>query len=582
MKIDKLHIENFGKLSNLDLSFDEDYNQIKKENGWGKTTLTIFLKSMFYGMPASRDNLKMERKKYCPWQGGIFGGSLDFTTDYGKYRIVRQFGKTPENDKTNLIDLTTNKEIELPKLEIGEHFFGIGKDTFEMTAFLPQLKFTSSGSDKISASVLGLEKFKFDLANLSQAIENIKKKMSLLKKVKPKQIEIDIINREMNNSKFELDKLMSNIHLVEDDIEQKEELLSQLSLKDEEYERQLKEHNKKIEEKRNLENDLIKKSDELNSLLLQLDELKSSINNEKPKQRNVWPYVLIFTLPCVILVALLSAFHIINVLVSSILFIIIIVLSLVFYFILSTKLNKVDPEKEKEFEDIKNKKEEIEKNVELLQKSISEIKNKLENVSEIEQLSDNDLESVREQIYNTKISLEKLYSEQNIFLRDKDSYIEKIENSSDEMSQKKEVLDTIEDKLELLNLTQEFLLKANENVSKRFVKPINDAFGGLLQNVNVNGRKFIVDNSFSIKEETEMGLKEFDYSSQGYQDILSFCMRMYLVKEVFKGEKPFIILDDTFVNLDDENLDKIKTILLEFAKEFQIIYICCNSRCSLT
>ena len=58
-------------------------------------------------------------------------------------------------------------------------------------------------------------------------------------------------------------------------------------------------------------------------------------------------------------------------------------------------------------------------------------------------------------------------------------------------------------------------------------------------------------------------------------------MRMYLIKEVFKQEKPFVILDDIFVNLDDENLEKIKPILIEFSKEFQIIYICCNSRCSM-
>ena len=132
------------------------YNQIKKENGWGKTTLSIFLKAMFYGMSASRDNIKMERKKYFPWQGGIYGGSVDLSTEQGEYRIIRQFGKTPESDSINLIDLKANKELELPKIELGDYFFGVGKDTFEMTAFLPQLKFTSSGSDNISASVLGM------------------------------------------------------------------------------------------------------------------------------------------------------------------------------------------------------------------------------------------------------------------------------------------------------------------------------------------------------------------------------------------------------------------------------------------
>ncbi len=580
MRIDKLHIENFGKLQNLDLNFNEGYNQIKKENGWGKTTLSIFLKAMFYGMSASRDNIKMERKKYFPWQGGIYGGSVDLSTEQGEYRIIRQFGKTPESDSINLIDLKANKELELPKIELGDYFFGVGKDTFEMTAFLPQLKFTSSGSDKISASVLGLEKFKYDLANLSQAIENIKKKVSLLKKVKPKQLEIDIIKRELDSNKVQLENLQSELHLLNEKIKEKENFLSQLTHKDEEYDKRLKQHNIKIEEKRKFENELVKKSEELNVLLLQLEELRNFLVEDKPKTKKVWPYTLIVGILCVIVVVVLFAMHLINMLVSSLLFVSIIVLTFAISYFLTIKMNKIDPQKLKEEEERKSQKDEIAKNIETIQKDISEIKNKLEELN-VEELSDNDLESVREEIYNTKISLEKLYSEENMLLRDKDLLIEKIENSNDELLQKKEVNKTIDEKLDLLNLTQELLLKANENVSSRFVKPINDAFSDILKNINVYSRKFVVDNTFSIKEETAMGLKEFDYSSQGYQDILSFCMRMYLIKEVFKQEKPFVILDDIFVNLDDENLEKIKPILIEFSKEFQIIYICCNSRCSM-
>ena len=63
MKLDKLHIDNFGKLQNLDLNFNENFNQIIEENGWGKTTLSVFIKAMFFGMPSARENIKAERKK---------------------------------------------------------------------------------------------------------------------------------------------------------------------------------------------------------------------------------------------------------------------------------------------------------------------------------------------------------------------------------------------------------------------------------------------------------------------------------------------------------------------------------------
>ena len=52
MKIVKLHIENFGKLSNFDLSFSSELNQFIHENGWGKSTLCAFIKAMVYGLEA--------------------------------------------------------------------------------------------------------------------------------------------------------------------------------------------------------------------------------------------------------------------------------------------------------------------------------------------------------------------------------------------------------------------------------------------------------------------------------------------------------------------------------------------------
>ena len=52
MILKRLHIENFGKLSNLDIDFDSSLNQLLKDNGWGKSTLTVFIKAMFYGMSA--------------------------------------------------------------------------------------------------------------------------------------------------------------------------------------------------------------------------------------------------------------------------------------------------------------------------------------------------------------------------------------------------------------------------------------------------------------------------------------------------------------------------------------------------
>ena len=65
--------------------------------------------------------------------------------------------------------------------------YSIGKDTFEMTAFFPQLNFSVLKNQQISANILGLDKFKYDLANLNTAVAEIKKKIAEVKKNKPKK-----------------------------------------------------------------------------------------------------------------------------------------------------------------------------------------------------------------------------------------------------------------------------------------------------------------------------------------------------------------------------------------------------------
>ena len=140
MKLIRLHVENFGKLQNFDFSFEKGLNVLLQENGWGKSTLAAFIKAMFYGMPASsKQSLdENERKKYMPWQGGAYGGSLEFSTATGKYRIERFFGAKESGDSFALYDLATNCESQRYSARIGEELFGIDADGFARTVYLSQ------------------------------------------------------------------------------------------------------------------------------------------------------------------------------------------------------------------------------------------------------------------------------------------------------------------------------------------------------------------------------------------------------------------------------------------------------------
>ena len=101
MRIVGLHVENFGALCDYTETFDGGLNLRLRPNGWGKSTLAVFIKAMLYGLPATtkRSLIENERKRYSPWNGGAFGGSLDIEVGGEVYRIERFFGAKEAEDR---------------------------------------------------------------------------------------------------------------------------------------------------------------------------------------------------------------------------------------------------------------------------------------------------------------------------------------------------------------------------------------------------------------------------------------------------------------------------------------------------
>lgn len=559
MKIIKLHIDNFGRLQNVNLDFSNGINQLFYENGWGKTTLSIFVKSMFYGMSASRDNIKNERKKYMPWQGGNFGGYLEFSCQKGAFRIVRSFGKTPEGDENQLIDCSTNRQLEIPKEGLGEWLFGVGKETFEMTAFFPQLNYFSGVNEQISAGVLGLEKLKFDLANVGQAMTKIKKEISFVKKQSIKQTEIDRLIKQLSQLKLDLAQAEQNLNNIDEEIK-KTAALVDLSIKEVEREKISIDTQQKIfSSKLSIENEIKKKNEQLAQLLL-------AVNDKKEKRANKSLIFAILLVVSLVLMAggiALGALHV-SWLVGGIIAGLGILIC-IFAVILKTKNNLIASEGERQ-QEIKN-----------CQNQIALLNENLQSFEGIGQPNRQTFEVKQANLFDLQLNLQRLEGERQSTMHHRAALANNIEELQDEITSSQEKQNAIEEKLSLLEKTNQFLLQAKENVSERFVGPINLQLKEFLQSFDMRGREYVIDTNFEIKESAESGLKAFEHSSQGYQDILSLAMRFLLIKMVFKGERPFVVLDDSFVNLDGQNFEKAQKIVNEFARDYQILYICCNS-----
>ena len=237
MKLIKCYIENFGKLHNYSYNFEDGLNIIKEENGFGKTTFATFIKSMFYGLD-NAVNVKTEksdRKKYYPWQGGNYGGNIEFEINNKQYKIERFFGKKASEDTFKLYNLSTNLESNDYTENIGEEIFKINKSAYERSTYIPQGQIQIEMEDSLSAKLGNVLESDNDINTSEDAIKKINESKKVFKKDKGKGGLID----ESKDKLFELQRKLEN---SKTDIETLDARKEQLNIKIEEI--------KQLDEKR--------------------------------------------------------------------------------------------------------------------------------------------------------------------------------------------------------------------------------------------------------------------------------------------------------------------------------------------
>ena len=174
MKLISCHVENFGGLYRYDLEFEPGLTVIQAENGFGKTTLAEFIRTMFYGFPRKSPRSLGKRQKYRPWNGKKCGGSLTFSHNGKNYRLERTFGATPRGDSFNLMDLETGQRSTDFTEDIGLEIFGLDADSFERSTYLPQSREQGPlSTDSIRAKLGGLVEDEQDVGGYEKAMKRL-------------------------------------------------------------------------------------------------------------------------------------------------------------------------------------------------------------------------------------------------------------------------------------------------------------------------------------------------------------------------------------------------------------------------
>lgn len=195
MKLLACHIDNFGKLCDVTLQFSDGLNVINEANAWGKSTLAAFLKAMFYGLDTKKATgaFDKERVMYRPWQGGAFGGEVDFEINGKRYRISRTFGRTEKADEFHLYDLQTNLESFDYSEQIGAELFELDSASFKRSIYIAQNDCVSEASDGIHAKLSNLVENTNDINNFESANQQLK---DMLNQLTPERVTGSIKKRK--------------------------------------------------------------------------------------------------------------------------------------------------------------------------------------------------------------------------------------------------------------------------------------------------------------------------------------------------------------------------------------------------
>lgn len=631
MRLLRCHIENFGKLSNFDYDFESGLNSIKEENGFGKTTFASFIKAMFYGLEAKRNTkLLIDRKKYWPWQGGAFGGNIEFEINDKKYKIERFFEKKEADDTFKLYDLSTNLESNDYTQNIGEEIFKLNKEAYERSTFISGQNMETSMNDSINAKLGNILENENDINTSEQAIKVLDEAIKNYKKtggrgeINEKILEKTKLEQKLEKCKIDektlQDRKEKNNMLKEnlkERLEEQENLKKLLNLKIKEETKNAKLENYKILQKNvdesktayeQYKKTINNESDIKNKIEFNEEKIKNLTNKtinlskqiKKAKTVNIILFVISIAMILIGIITIIKNVSIMSVSILSIGIICFVVFIVKSILVKKYKLNYFNEQQEKEntenlIETLSSlyEKEWNTKKSELTRlqndyetklktkkefESLNNIKDLEENAQEIDvqKFDKNEIEKHIEILSNdiNKISDEKNYNKNYIDMLE--SNLDTVFDTENELEEMNYKIEEMKENCGILEKTKKYLETAKEQFSSHYLSNMKQSFMKNLELINGSQIDVNLDVKLNPQINEQGSNKQINYFSTGYKDLIYICMRLSLIDCLFEDEKPFIILDDPFVNLDESKIKNAINLLDRLSKEYQIIYFICH------
>ena len=299
MQIKNIKINNYGKIKDKELSFENNINVICGENESGKSTLLHFIINSLYGISKNKKGKEYsDFERYKPWSGEDFSGKITYELDNNKkYEIFRDFKKkNPKIFNENMEDIS--KEFSIDKTKGNEFFYEqtkVDEDLFLSTLVVNQqeVKLHKQEQNVLIQRIANLVGTGEDNVSYKRAIDRLnRRQLEEVGTQKSREKPINVIQREienLENERSEIEKYVDIKYKLEEKRNELQEIINSLQNENDFLQEiKLLDENEKIEkEKIKLKENLKKENiEKINLLKNKINEIKNNLNNNFKKIEN--------------------------------------------------------------------------------------------------------------------------------------------------------------------------------------------------------------------------------------------------------------------------------------------------------
>lgn len=613
MKIVSVNVVAFGKLNNVNLNFADGINLLQQSNGFGKSTLCAFIRAMLYGLNYSYKTVEGVRAndvtRYMPWNSSQkFGGSMQVCHEGKNYRIERFFGNTSRAESLQVVDLSTGKQLDIAN--VGEYFLGLTAESYDRSTYLPQeyveiasnenfdsklanlVQDSAQNYDAIQTklrnykrtfklergnggTIYALESEVFGLQNaLRQAQNDAHERVRMTKKLQDVEEQLQSLQKEQTSLQKTADELQQQLYQskptsADVELAQKiDELDAKISAVPTTVEDDYQTFNQQLSQKDALEKGLkslafTKKIFAVSSIIaLLFAVIMAVLKNYMPAMAGAGVLVaIIVSAVCVSKISAKTVGQKIEDIDGQ----------------LTTIVSKYINPNGKTHQQLKD---EFWKYLNDYQTNVN-VRKALGNrpiIKDDQSQVEFRLQQVKLRMQNVALQQQNLVKTQHQLAFTLAQPTSSAVDIAEELLAKQQLLQQAKHKYEVADKTAEILAQAKESLSSAYLPELCLRTERLLNTVTNGTYKVVTDRNFAISLQQNGQTKPLSAFSRGIREITLLCFRVALSQLLYGKDIPLLIVDDAFVNFDEQNFARATELLKQLSQTTQIIYFTCHNR----